>query len=132
MQAPVFPPPRASASLDHFLRFSFSPWPLFCVPLPWASGIVDSANVVLNSLQNSASIAGLVLTTECVITTKVRPPVLKLKLKLRLKAERIAEISRWKNAVPSAPIESCLWFTRRIHTYVCLDRCLASQDPAAK
>jgi chaperonin GroEL (HSP60 family) len=35
---------------------------------------VDSANVVLNSLQNSASIAGLVLTTECVITSKVRHP----------------------------------------------------------
>lgn len=37
------------------------------------SGILDSANVVLNSLQNSASVAGLVLTTDCVITEKVPP-----------------------------------------------------------
>ena len=33
-------------------------------------GVLDSASVVLNALSNSASIASLVLTTECVITEK--------------------------------------------------------------
>lgn len=32
------------------------------------TGIIDSAIVVVNSIQNSASIASMILTTECVIT----------------------------------------------------------------
>jgi chaperonin GroEL len=32
------------------------------------SGVVDSAKVVINALENSASIAAMVLTTECLIT----------------------------------------------------------------
>jgi chaperonin GroEL len=32
------------------------------------TGVVDSAKVVINALENSASIAAMVLTTECLIT----------------------------------------------------------------
>lgn len=35
-----------------------------------ASGVLDSASVVLNAIANSASIASLVLTTECVISNR--------------------------------------------------------------
>jgi chaperonin GroEL len=34
----------------------------------WERGIIDPAKVTINALENSASIAGLVLTTECLIT----------------------------------------------------------------
>lgn len=33
-----------------------------------ASGIVDPAKVTINAVVNSASVAGLVLTTECLVT----------------------------------------------------------------
>jgi len=33
-----------------------------------AKGIIDPAKVTINALENSASVAGLVLTTECLVT----------------------------------------------------------------
>ncbi len=38
------------------------------------TGVLDSASVVLNAIQNSASVASLVLTTECVITERDKVP----------------------------------------------------------
>lgn len=38
------------------------------------TGVLDSASVVLNAITNSASVASLVLTTECVITEKDKLP----------------------------------------------------------
>lgn len=32
------------------------------------AGIVDAAKVTINAIENSASVAGLVLTTECLVT----------------------------------------------------------------
>jgi chaperonin GroEL len=34
------------------------------------AGVLDSVSVVLNALTNAASVAGLVLTTECVVCEK--------------------------------------------------------------
>ena len=39
-----------------------------------AAGVVDPAKVVRTALQNAASIAGLILTTECLISEKPQPP----------------------------------------------------------
>jgi len=33
-----------------------------------AAGVVDPAKVTINAIENSASVAGLVLTTECLVT----------------------------------------------------------------
>jgi chaperonin GroEL len=33
-----------------------------------AAGVVDPARVAINAIENSASVAGLVLTTECLVT----------------------------------------------------------------
>ena len=38
-----------------------------------AAGVVDPAKVVRTALQNAASIAGLILTTECVVSEKKEP-----------------------------------------------------------
>ena len=38
-----------------------------------AAGIVDPAKVTRSALQNAASIAGMVLTTECIIVDKPEP-----------------------------------------------------------
>jgi chaperonin GroEL len=38
------------------------------------TGVLDSASVVLNAITNSASVASLVLTTECVITERDKVP----------------------------------------------------------
>jgi len=32
-------------------------------------GVIDPAKVTINAIENSASVAGLVLTTECLVTT---------------------------------------------------------------
>ena len=37
-------------------------------PIWYAAGIIDPAKVTRSALQNAASIAGLLLTTECAIT----------------------------------------------------------------
>jgi chaperonin GroEL len=37
------------------------------------SGVIDPTKVVRTALENSASIAGLILTTECIITEKPEP-----------------------------------------------------------
>jgi len=34
----------------------------------WEAGVIDPAKVTINALENSASVAGLVLTTECLVT----------------------------------------------------------------
>ena len=39
-----------------------------------AAGVVDSAKVVLTSVQNAASITGLILTTEVLIAEKKEDP----------------------------------------------------------
>ena len=41
-----------------------------------AQGIVDPAKVTRSALQNAASIAGMVLTTECLVTEKPEPKML--------------------------------------------------------
>jgi chaperonin GroEL len=38
-----------------------------------AAGIVDPAKVTRSALQNAASIAGMVLTTECIVVDKPEP-----------------------------------------------------------
>jgi chaperonin GroEL len=39
----------------------------------FAAGIVDPAKVTRSALQNAASIAGMVLTTECIVVDKPEP-----------------------------------------------------------
>ena len=39
----------------------------------FAAGIVDPAKVTRSALQNAASIAGMVLTTECIVADKPEP-----------------------------------------------------------
>jgi chaperonin GroEL len=41
----------------------------------FAAGIVDPAKVTRSALQNAASIAGLALTTECIVVIKPEPKV---------------------------------------------------------